>query len=68
MKITNQASTAVLILFLASLPLVASGPAGIYGVVSKVVFEPNDAAPERIQIWGAFTLVATWRFGGSTLL
>jgi len=63
MKITNQASTAVLILFLASLPLVASGPAGIYGVVSKVVFEPNDAAPERIK---PFT--STWRFGGSTLL
>jgi len=35
----------------------ASGTAGFYGIVSKVVFEPNDKAPERIQIWGAFTLV-----------
>ncbi len=29
---------------------------GIYASIDKVVFEPNDTAPERIQIWGAFTL------------
>ena len=33
----------------------------IYGIVSKVVMEPNDGAPERIQIWGVFTL-----FDGAT--
>jgi len=27
---------------------------GVYARVDKVVLEPNDAAPERIQIWGAF--------------
>jgi hypothetical protein len=32
----------------------ASGPIGIYGIVEKVVFEPNEQAPERIQVWGAF--------------
>jgi hypothetical protein len=32
----------------------ASGPVGIYGIVEKVVFEPNERAPERIQVWGAF--------------
>jgi hypothetical protein len=37
--------------------LAASGPLGIYGIVEKVVFEPNEAAPERIQVWGAFAYV-----------
>jgi len=32
----------------------ASGPIGIYGIVEKVVFEPNEQTPERIQVWGAF--------------
>lgn len=35
----------------------ASGRIGIYGIVEKVVFEPSEAAPERIQVWGAFTYV-----------
>lgn len=34
----------------------ASDPVGIYAIVDKVVFEPSEAAPERIQIWGAFSL------------
>src|SRR5687767_2169901 len=34
----------------------ASDPVGIYAIVDKVVLEPSDAAPERIQIWGAFSL------------
>src|SRR5689334_23116897 len=37
--------------------LTASGPVGIYALVDKVVFEPNEQAPERIQVWGAFALV-----------
>lgn len=32
----------------------ASGPIGVYGIVEKVVLEPNPSAPERIQVWGAF--------------
>jgi hypothetical protein len=35
----------------------ASGPLGIYGIVEKVVFEPNETAPERVQVWGAFAYV-----------
>ena len=35
----------------------ASGPVGIYGVVEKVVVEPNEKSPERIQVWGAFAYV-----------
>jgi hypothetical protein len=34
----------------------SSDPVGIYAIVDKVVFEPNESAPERIQIWGAFSL------------
>ena len=34
----------------------ASDMVGIYGVVEKVVVEPNDNAPQRIQIWGAFAM------------
>lgn len=37
--------------------LTASGPLGIYGIVEKVVFEPNETAPERLQVWGAFMYV-----------
>jgi hypothetical protein len=34
----------------------ASDPVGIYALVDKVVFEPNQTNPERIQIWGAFAI------------
>ncbi len=37
--------------------LAASGSLAIYGIVEKVVFEPSEAAPERIQVWGAFAYV-----------
>jgi len=35
-------------------PLHASGLLGIYGIIEKAVFEPSGAAPERVQLWGAF--------------
>src|SRR5687768_763042 len=35
----------------------ASGPLGVYGIVEKVVFEPNERTPERVQVWGAFAYV-----------
>jgi hypothetical protein len=34
----------------------ASDPTGIYAFVDRVVLEPNDAAPERIQVWGGFAI------------
>jgi hypothetical protein len=40
-----------------SLGLQASGPVGMYAVLERVSFEPNEAAAERIQIWGAFSYV-----------
>jgi hypothetical protein len=48
---------AVVALLAGAAHLTASGPLGIYGIVEKVVFEPNEAAPERIQVWGAFAYV-----------
>lgn len=32
----------------------ASGPVGIFGVIERVVFEPDEARAERVQVWGAF--------------
>ena len=49
--------TAVAALLLCALPVGASGPLGIYGIVEKVVFEPSEKSPERIQVWGAFAYV-----------
>jgi len=40
----------------------ASDPIGIYALVDRVVIEPSDSQPERIQIWGAFS-VAMRQFG-----
>jgi hypothetical protein len=34
----------------------ASDPVGIYALVDKVVFEPNETNPERVQIHGAFAI------------
>jgi len=44
--------------------LSASDPVGIYAVIDKIIFEPSDAAPQRVQIWGVFSLADTTR-GGS---
>ena len=41
---------------LAAVTLHASDMVGIYTVVEKVVLEPSDAAPLRVQIWGGFAL------------
>jgi hypothetical protein len=34
----------------------ASDPVGVYGVIERVVLEPNSEKPERIQLWGWFEL------------
>ena len=46
-------------------PLGASDPIGIYCVVQKVVMEPDECAPTRVQVWGAFSF-ADPRTGGYT--
>src|SRR5215470_5599180 len=35
----------------------AGGPPPVYMIIDKVIFEPNEDAPTRIQIWGAFSLL-----------
>lgn len=45
------------VLLAGGVSLSASGPLGIYGIVEKVILEPNDQSPERIQVWGAFAYV-----------
>lgn len=39
-----------------SMPAPVSDPLGLYAVIEKVVLEPSESAPERIQVWGAFAL------------
>ena len=34
----------------------ASDPIGIYALIDKVVMEPSDSQPDRVQIWGAFSV------------
>jgi hypothetical protein len=48
---------ALLFVLSRSVGLFASGPVGIFGIIEKVVFEPNANAPERVQVWGAFAYV-----------
>ena len=37
-------------------PAVASDPVGIYALVEKVVTEPAEGTPDRVQVWGVFAL------------
>ena len=40
----------------AAASLSASDRVGVYGVIDKVVFEPNAENPDRVQLWGAFAV------------
>jgi hypothetical protein len=48
--------SAVVILLLVQISLAKNGNIGVYGIVDKVVFEPDESSPERIQIWGLFAV------------
>src|SRR2546428_437433 len=48
------ASASFMLLLIAINATSKSGTADIYALIEKVVLEPNDVAPERVQIWGAF--------------
>jgi len=47
--------TAAGLLLFASERSSASEIVGIYALVDRVVFEPNEQSPYRIQVWGAFS-------------
>jgi hypothetical protein len=55
-RLGNFTTLCAALLFLGAPVVLASDPVGIYAFVDKVVFEPSEAAPERIQVWGAFAL------------
>jgi len=59
MKTRLAAAIAVLLAGLVVVHLRASGQAGVYGVIDRVVVEPNTGAAERVQVWGAFALMET---------
>jgi hypothetical protein len=44
----------------------ASDPVGIYALIEKVKFEPNDEHPERIVVWGTFSVADGERGGKYT--
>lgn len=48
----------LLLLAASAANVAASDPAGVYAFVDKVVFEPDQKSPERIQVWGGFALAS----------
>jgi hypothetical protein len=48
--------SALVIVLVASI-LLADGPVGVYAMAQRVVFEPSEAAPKTLQIWGVFVWV-----------
>ena len=57
MRIRTFAMCVVALLAVSAGRLSASGQAGVYAAVERVVFEPTTGAAERVQVWGAFALV-----------
>ena len=51
---------AALVALMPSVRLGASDLSGVYTIVQKVVLEPAEGTPERIQVWGAFV----YAYGG----
>ena len=56
MKLRTIGGVIVLGLLTLTATLRASDMVGVYGVIEKLVLEPAGAAPQRIQVWGAFAL------------
>jgi hypothetical protein len=53
----------IAVLAFGAMPVSASDPCGVYGIIEKVVLEPNDTEPTSVQVWGVFA-VSDARFGG----
>jgi hypothetical protein len=47
--------TAAGLFLFASVKSTASELVGLYAIVDRVVLEPNEQSPERIQVWGTFS-------------
>lgn len=57
MKSTRNVLAAFAFLFMVASLTASVREVQIYGIVERVVLEPNEKAPERIKIWGAFALL-----------
>jgi hypothetical protein len=55
-RLLGTALVSAVALFIGASSAVASDPVGVYAFIDKVVLEPNEQKPERIQIWGGFAL------------
>src|SRR2546423_15341156 len=44
---------------LLALPALASDFTGVYARIDRVVLEPSSGAPERVQVWGVFSIAKT---------
>jgi len=53
---TRAVCAAIVLSAVMAVTVSASDPMGVYAVVQKIVLEPNDAEPLRVQVWGAFSL------------
>jgi len=56
MKLNRFGSVIFGACILGAVALQASDMVGVYAVIEKVVLEPGDKTPARIQIWGGFAL------------
>jgi hypothetical protein len=59
-RLTLIVSAVLALIISASLtaaPVRASGGIGYYGIIERVVFEPQEKDAERVQVWGAFAYV-----------
>ena len=56
MMILRQACLAAAGLVATAAVLHASDPVGVYSRIDKVVMEPDERAPQRLQVWGVFSI------------
>ena len=56
MKTASIVFSICVIVVLSSTVVLAKGSIGIYAIIDKVAFEPNEDSPERIRIWGVFVV------------
>jgi hypothetical protein len=55
-RLAKPLAVVALVTLAAAAPATKSDPIGIYGIIDRVVFEPDAANPKAIQIWGVFAI------------
>ena len=55
-RVSAQIACTFIALLLLQSTARASDPIGVFALVDRVVLEPNESTPERIQVWGTFAL------------